>query len=109
MYLVAWCWPKMHARINCWSSHGYIYILSRIGNEELRDTVSTNSNKISAKSIDRSHRELAVTVTEMVENGLMKSLLELSGCPNGWDFTPLVTSFDRMKNVQPHEDDGCTM
>jgi hypothetical protein len=47
-----------------------------------------------------------MTVTEMVENGQMKSLLELSGCLNRWDFTPLVTSFNRMKNVQPHEDDG---
>jgi hypothetical protein len=61
---------------------------------------------ISAESIDRNDRELAVTVTDMVEDGSMKSLLELSGCLNGWDFTPLVTSFNRMKNVQPHEDDA---
>ena len=81
-------------------------MLGRIGNEELRNAVSTNSPMISAESIKRNDHELAVTVTEMVENGSMKSLLELSGCLNGWDFTPLVISFDRMKNVQPHEDDG---
>ena len=81
-------------------------MLGRIGNEELRNAVSTNSPMISAESIDRNNRELAVTVTEMVENGSMKSLLELSGCLDGWDFTPLVISFDRMKNFQSHEDDG---
>jgi len=41
-----------------------------------------------------------------LENGSMKSLLELSRCSNGWDFAPLLTSFNRMKNDQPHEDDG---
>jgi len=28
-YLVARCWPKMHQRIDSWSSKGYIYVLSR--------------------------------------------------------------------------------
>lgn len=96
----------MCARINCWSSQGYIYALGRIGNEELRKEVSSNSHQISAESIDRNNHELAVTVAEMVENGQMQSLLGWSGCLDGWDFTPLVTSFDRMNNVQPHEDDG---
>jgi len=81
-------------------------MLGRIGNEELRNEVSTNSHQISAESIDRNDPKLAMTVTEMVENGQMKSLLELSRCLNRWDFTPLVTSFNRMKNVQPREDDG---
>jgi len=81
-------------------------MLGRIQNVELRNEVSTNSHQISAESTDRHNRELAVTVTGMVENGLMKSLLELSQCSNGWDFTPLLTSFNRMKNDQPHEDDG---
>ena len=81
-------------------------MLGRIRNEELRNEVSTNSHEISAVSTDRHNRELAVTVTGMVENGSMKSLLELSRCSNGWDFAPLLTSFNRMKNDQPHEDDG---
>jgi hypothetical protein len=105
-YLVAQCWRKMHARINCWSSQGYIYALSRIGNRKLRKEVSINSHRISAESVDRNDRELAVTVTEMVENGQMKMLSQWSGCLDGWDFTSLVTSFNRMNNVQPHEDDG---
>ena len=96
----------MHAQINCWSSQGYIYMLGHIQNEELRNQVSAKSHKISAVFTDRHNRELAVTVTGMVKDGSMKSLLELSQCSNRWDFTPLLTSFNRIMNDQPHEDDG---
>jgi hypothetical protein len=106
-YLVARCWPKMHQRINSWSSKGYIYVLSRIQETELQRMVSEGAGKISAMFADRNNDELAAMVAEMVQTGEMKKVIMLPSGHSEWDFTPLITSFGRMKQDAPqHEDSG---
>jgi len=92
-YLVARCWPKMRQRIHNWSSKGYIYVLSRILETELRSKVSARADEISAESAHRDNRALAATVTEMVQNGEMESNVMQPSGYSEWNLTHLVSSF----------------
>jgi hypothetical protein len=97
----------MYQRINSWSSRGFIFVLGRIAREDLKEQVSANFDAISAVSPDRSNRELAETVAEMVRDGEMERVIRGLSGRSEWDLTSLTTLFSRLEQDAPqHEDNG---
>ena len=100
MYLIVQCWPKMYQRIA--ASQGYIYELSKLREDKLREA-SSNLNK---PIPNRHNWDLAVLVVEMVESGKMEKYI-LGPCRRSeWrseQFTNLVAAFSKLKEPDAPE------
>ncbi|KIM74963.1 hypothetical protein PILCRDRAFT_14027 [Piloderma croceum F 1598] len=94
LYLVAQCWPKMLRRISSWSSQGYILMLSKVKEEELRTSISSGLHP------NRSNHDLARIVLIMVKRGVMESMIMKACGKPSWSseqLTNLVAMFTQLK------------
>lgn len=89
----------MSQRIGNWSSKGFIHVLRRILETDLRSKVSALADEISALPADRDNRELAAIVAEMIQNGEMESNIMQPSGYSEWNLTHLVSSIGRGPNA----------
>lgn len=67
----------MHQQINSWSLRGYIFVLGKIRETDLKSIVSDRAGKISVMFVDQNDHKLAVMMAETVKNGEIESVVML--------------------------------
>jgi hypothetical protein len=103
-YMVAQCWKKMHRRITHPSSQGFVYTLSRVSEDNLRDRYCFLSELSMAQFPSRNDSVLGRLLVGMADEGQIESIImKPCGRPElSSDLTHIITIFREMQ--QPSAD-----